>query len=179
MASFKSRSYLGNERIINHMDSTPMYESSCTTTIFIPKETTKKKKPQKSKRLIAHETKLKMLRSKSIAHYTHMIRVVEALVKVSPYFAKMKPSNDQMLDISGEDFSSDFCVYCRTFNNEYTIDSDTCVESCPLSTKSSGSCCDGLYEKMKHARTWTQWIDRAKDVRDFIKSHGIDSRKFK
>ena len=123
--------------------------------------------------------KLCKLRKEALAHYDRMINIIRTVIAVSPYFSKQQPNFSLMEDLLGEDYSSEYCGYCKTFDRYgVAYDRTKCATKCPLGDD-EGKCCHGLYEKMYDARTWKAWVVEAQRVREFIRIRGADISKLK
>ena len=99
------------------------------------------------------------LQKDAIAHYNRMIKWAKTQSQdISPHPIAMK------FEI-GEMWGSDDCSYCMTYR----------CDDCPLS-KFTGpeffGCCNKLWRKMDTASTWSEWIEYAKKIKQYIKDNG-------
>ena len=97
------------------------------------------------------------LQKEALAHYDRMIE-----------WAEMQPQDDhpspQMYIEINEYWGCEDCSYCRAYGN------NSC-NNCPLSGDDD-SCCNGLYRKMYYANTWSEWIEYAQEIKEYIKKNG-------
>lgn len=105
---------------------------------------------------------MKRIQRQAIEHYDRMIAWAETMPATDTKDAyKMR---DELRECAGPQW----CSYCTKYRTE-----DDCG-ICPLSGKYStgAECCNRLHEHMTRSKTWKQWIERAKKVREYIRENG-------
>jgi len=95
------------------------------------------------------------LKEQALAHYARMIKWAKR------QRADDKPRSGTMHLEIGESWGAKDCAYCASF--------DRCL-ACPLYTHFG--CCNGLWEAMKAATTWGEWLKCAHKIVEYIKQHG-------
>ena len=98
----------------------------------------------------------------AIKHYKRMIK----WAKKQPPLEKQR--GHKMLKEMGENWYSESCSYCKN----YLIPPvpPGCWEC--VGNGIPKICCHGLWNKMRHASTWGDWITAAKKVLKYIKKNG-------
>jgi hypothetical protein len=64
----------------------------------------------------------------------------------------------------GEDWGGDNCIYCEVCN------CNDLESNCPLDNHEE--CCSGLWLKMNDSETWSEWIENAWAVHQYIVENG-------
>ncbi len=103
---------------------------------------------------------MKRIQKQAIEHCDRMI----AWVKTKPEDGS--PDFDLMKSEIDESYGADYCPYCV----KYELVCDTCElrGKYPIGIE----CCHRLYYAIWDAKTWKQWIERAKKVREYIRDNG-------
>ena len=107
------------------------------------------------------------LRDSAVRHYDRMIAYAEKVSKeISP---TIHADHLRMNREIGEHWGPHYCGYCESHRGGFIRG---CF-ACPLNSKVSLSCCNGLHAEMCDAKTWEEWLPLAKEVRQYIIVHGL------
>lgn len=112
---------------------------------------------------------MSIIKKKAIDHYDRMIgwaaeQDPDESISGERGFVGMRIS-------LGEVWEAQDCIYCVTFRCCNRTDIITQKTPCPLYKKYFG-CCAGLWSKLNNSKTWAEWIENAKVVKQYIKENG-------
>jgi len=121
---------------------------------------------------------MNILQQKAIKHYDKMIRYAKTQLPGS------KVSRTSMYKNIGQYWEGDDCPYCQREEAGlvgYLVETKLSPEDlggfgfkeseCPLGPCDL-NCCNGLWTDMDLAETWGEWIEAAKQVREYIREKG-------